>query len=533
MKNNIVSTVVKAEKPINSTLRKFDLPYYALSREISYPLADSDIVFNLNNINGDWLDGSARIDKLNVNVNAGFLHNYQVGSSRIEDNENTITVSLPSVKAKVERKDFGDNPGEKKWLVSNNTVDVIKRILDTSYYLSVSKKYRYRIKCNIHEDCEAEGCSGYKNEIGNVSSSRSGNAPIEINTYVYNGKKDLKKKEYENKISNNYDKDFKAKILWTNNPIKFDVIRYMFHLDAADNPKTWEAVPGRYQREFVQQCSADIDWNVTSSIKQKYEQDREAARQGKRGQAFYNKVVFATDKNLISYDYPIKSGYYFNPAGKYTFEVTTVNYKTGQGKTKEHEELVNALINSFRYESNLIYINGSNQAVNIANGSYKTPGILTAKNNKGIGGKELISVKTTEYKNIANEIPYYSDKPYENENENKSHDFWKMSMEGYSLSGSLDSYTKYKYREYVAGNQKVYEITETTKVEIVVNGGNNKFYTHPKMPDGEYYIRVWLDNINLGKMSGVDYSSINDTLKGVILDNIKITVKGSIYDDIS
>jgi len=53
----------------------------------------------------------------------------------------------------------------------------------------------------------------------------------------------------------------------------------------------------------------------------------------------------------------------------------------------------------------VLYINGSNQA----------------KNNKGIGGKELISVKTTEYKNIANEIPYYSDKPYENENENKSH----------------------------------------------------------------------------------------------------------------
>jgi len=59
---------------------------------------------------------------------------------------------------------------------------------------------------------------------------------------------------------------------WYNSPIKFDVIRYMFHLDAAGNPKTWEAVPGRYQREFVQQCSADIDWNVTSSIKQEYEQ---------------------------------------------------------------------------------------------------------------------------------------------------------------------------------------------------------------------------------------------------------------------
>jgi len=93
-------------------------------------------------------------------------------------------------------------------------------------------------------------------------------------------------------------------------------------------------------------------------------------------------------------------------------------------------------------------------------------GNIDCKKQQRYGGKELISVKTTEYKNIANEIPYYSDKPYENENENKSHDFWKMSMEGYSLSGSLDSYTKYKYREYVAGNQKVYEITEQQRLKL-------------------------------------------------------------------
>jgi len=49
-----------------------------------------------------------------------------------------------------------------------------------------------------------------------------------------------------------------------------------------------------------------------------------------------------------------------------------------------------------------------------------------------------------------------------------------------SLSGSLDSYTKYKYREYVAGNQKVYEITETTKVEIVVNGDIINFTLIPR-----------------------------------------------------
>jgi len=47
-------------------------------------------------------------------------------------------------------------------------------------------------------------------------------------------------------------------------------------------------------------------------------------------------------------------------------------------------------------------------------------------------------------------------------------------MEGYSLSGSLDSYNKYKYREYVAGG-KVFKITETTKVTFIINEGNAKF----------------------------------------------------------
>jgi len=47
MENNTVSTVVKAEKPINMGVKKYDLPYYALSREISYPLADQNIVVNL------------------------------------------------------------------------------------------------------------------------------------------------------------------------------------------------------------------------------------------------------------------------------------------------------------------------------------------------------------------------------------------------------------------------------------------------------------------------------------------------------
>ena len=525
--NNVVSATIELVYTFND-LEVVNLPYYALSRDISFDLAgENKIKAELRLPRGSW-SGNAKGELSVTNENEDLLRKFEVNNNPKVNEDSETIIRKPIINAQIQRSDFGDNPSKKIYLDVADPTKPIQKKASVTYKGRVERSYTYMEYCD-----EEEICAGHPESSTTSAAFNNGIHEVQINTYVYNGKKDLKKKEYENKISNNYDKDFKARILWINSPIKFDVIRYMFHLDAVGNPKTWEAVPGRYQREFVQQCSADIDWNVTSSMKKEYEQAREAARQEKQGQAFYDKAVFATDKDLKDYDFPIKSGYYFNPAGKYTFEITTVNYKTSQGKTKEHEELVNALINSFRYESNLIYIDGNNQPVNIANGSYKTPGILTAKNNKGIGSKELIRVTTTEYKNTPNEVVYYSDKPYENENENKSHDFWKMSMEGYSLSGSLDSYTKYKYREYVAGNQKVYEITETTKVEIVVNGGNNKFYTHPKMPDGEYYIRVWLDNINLGKMSGVDCKAINDTLKGVVLDNIIVTVKGSIYDDIS
>ncbi|HOM03211.1 MAG TPA: hypothetical protein PLH43_10330 [Acetivibrio sp.] len=461
-----------------------------------------------------------------MNVNTKFLHNHQIGSVTVDDYKDQVAVSLPNVEAKIYRSSFGDDPQKKNWLVSDKEADIITKFLETSYDISVLKKYKYNTKCNVHEDCAAEGCPGYVEETGYASSNRSGSAPIEINTYVYNGKKDLSKKVFENKISNNYDADFKARILWTNTPIKFNVIRYMWNLNERGEPITWQSVPGKYERGVVQQCSADIDWNVTSSMKQDYEKAKNAAREGKQDKTFYDKAVFATDKNLQrNYEYPIKSGYYFNPTGTYTFEVTTVTYKNSKGETEEHKKLVNELINSFRYESNLIYINSNNQPVNIANGPYTDLGVLTVKDN------ELIT-EYRQYEKKEYRIPYYSDKPYDDENENKTHDFWKMSMEGYSLSGSLDSYNKYKYREYVAGGE-VYEITETTKVTIVVNKDNKMFYTHPKMPDGEYYVRVKLSPINLSKITNVEYKSINDSLKEVILDGIKVTVKGSIYDDIS
>ena len=104
----------------------------------------------------------------------------------------------------------------------------------------------------------------------------------------------------------------------------------------------------------------------------------------------YDKAVFATDKELQRFDYPIKSGYYFNPAGEYKITLETVTYKPVAGKTKDHENLVNALINSFRYETDLIYITDRREAVNINNNPIrsiggklqKEPAVVSVMNNQ-------------------------------------------------------------------------------------------------------------------------------------------------------
>jgi len=72
MENNTVSTVVKAEKPINMGVKKYDLPYYALSREISYPLADQNIVVNLKKPGSGWWSGNAKVDAFNVDIDTKF-----------------------------------------------------------------------------------------------------------------------------------------------------------------------------------------------------------------------------------------------------------------------------------------------------------------------------------------------------------------------------------------------------------------------------------------------------------------------------
>jgi len=45
-----------------------------------------------------------------------------------------------------------------------------------------------------------------------------------------------------------YGDNVDARMLWTSNPIKFNVIRYMCDLDVDGIPTVWKSMPGKYER---------------------------------------------------------------------------------------------------------------------------------------------------------------------------------------------------------------------------------------------------------------------------------------------
>jgi hypothetical protein len=278
-------------------------------------------------------------------------------------------------------------------------------------------------------------------------------------------------------------------------------------------------VGGQYQRDFTQQCSGSVEWGKVSgsTMEQEYSRSRKAAKYHSYDSDEYDKAVFATDKDMRNEDYPIKSGYYFNPAGAYTFTVETVTYKPTNGYTQDHKDLVDAVIKSFRYETDLMYINNSKDAVNIqdeylqktANGnSYKRKtATITADDPDGVNGIKLLEVTKGATDKDADRLEHSQ------EADGYTHKYFKNILEGYSESGTQASQSNYKYREYIKDRQKMYNITERTEVTIEVNPDNKKLYTHVHMPNGEYSVKVWVEDIVLSGMAS-EYKDLG-TIKGI------------------
>ncbi|WMT42050.1 hypothetical protein RE628_06330 [Paenibacillus sp. D2_2] len=521
------------------------LPYDMLSKKVRVKLPSNTATLSLPGLPDAKWTGPATGSLEVYNRTEDLLRDFEVlNNPKVNEESESITRS-PIVTYTIKREDFGDDPLNKNWLNLKNPDEPLSRTGEIFYMGSVSRPYEYKRywqECPIVEGKEV--CTTHSETLSGTATAKFNSDSVfnPYDMYVYNGMKELPKQDFKKMIENNSGNSRSKTMYWVNKPIPFEVIRWMHHQDEQGNKGNWAQVPGQYPREFIQQESAKINYNVASSMDNEYGQARDAAAKKKNVKPQYDKAVFATDRDLQKYDYPIKSGYYFNPAGSYTFTVKTVVFKDkdpGGKVTDDHRDLVNALIDSFRYETDLMFINNNKDAVNIHNeqltpkggGFVRQKGVLSVQDNKGVNEVELLQVVDG-----TKDPSKYTQKVEEVKSTDKrggdSDKFWKMMMEGYSDSGTGSSNTKYNYREYVKVGQHIYKITETTEVTINVNPFNIPLYTHANMPNGNYSIKVWFDDTKLTGMKHM-YSNL-DLLKGIAdMDSINVTVVGSMFDDLN
>lgn len=538
------ASAVRIVTAMPKTVGEFDLDYNVLSRDVQYPLANgADIVAQLNLPPSSHWDGNATGSLGVSNQAPGLFRSFQVGNNADVNEAREKITRHPIISSALQRTDFGDNPLQREWLNNASPADPRSRTGTVWFSGSVSRNYIHE-----YEECssttDSEGVSHRTCETKRENGSTS--APFtpgvderKINVYVYNGRTTVPAKTYKDQIDTNTITSLTRKLWWTSEPYKFDVIRWMAHQKTDGTLTNWTDVPGQFQRTFTQQATGDIKWTKTVPQAKAYEASRTAAARKQNVKAQYDRAVFATDRELQRHAYPVKAGYYFNPAGEYTFTVETVTYKTTRDDTRDHKDLVDAVIDSFRYETDLMFVNSKKQAVNLANEALPVRGqkigrraaTLTAAAPKGVDAMTLLTVRDrgTDASRYTKEVVELE---HAETSEGSTHPFWKNILEGYGESGTSGSDTYYKYQEFVKNGQHLYKITEKTTVTIAINPGNQRVYTNVNMPDGEYYVKAWLGDVELSQQPHA-YKGLGKLVGIKPLDEIKVSVVGSMYDDLN
>ncbi|MBT2293175.1 hypothetical protein J7E73_29520 [Paenibacillus albidus] len=533
-KEKVITNNVLDSSPIAVKLLKPQpLTYNVLTRKVKFPIyGGAELVAQLTKPRGTWVGNAT--GELNVlNGTLDLFRNYKVLNNEAVNEPGTRISRQPIVSATIDRKDFGDDPQNGKWLNVEEPDTPKVREGSVDFRGAVQRTYEYELK-----NCNKDKCTTRTvTETAHADFPQGTDRKL-YEMYFYHGRKNVPDPIVEKKIEKNNNTSLAKRLLWRTEPYPFDVIRWMYHMD--ENNKAYQAVAvdGQYERSFTQQGVGEVTWSTESSQAKEYQVARTAAKEGQASKTLYDKAVFATDRELQQFNYPVKSGYYFNPAGSYSFNVKTVVYKPVKDDTEDHKELVQKVIDSFRYESDLIYINNKKIAVNLSNeelskqggGFARKRGVLTAEKPKGVNGEVLLavldrSVDSSRYSKQVVELKHSQN------TDGDTHDHWKKVMEGYSQSSTAGSNSKFEYKEFVKDGQLMYEITEQTKVTIVINPKNSYLYTHANMGDGQYTIRVSIGDVDLSK-SKLAYNVLQP-LRGIAaLDGMTVTVKGSMYDDL-
>ncbi|MEK4206395.1 hypothetical protein NST45_18850 [Paenibacillus sp. FSL R7-0163] len=539
--NNEIYGWIKKINSMPTTKGSFDLDYNVLSKKVKFGLADgAAIKAVLQPQYSDFTWSGNATGALEVINNSDTIYRYfRVENNPLVNDAASTIVRQPDIIASLQRPDFGDDPVNGKWYINPAPYTPNQKSGNISFQGTVSRNFtrNYQV-CSTTKNGQGkdvESCQTYT-ESGSTSAPFTPGEDVKtIRTYIYNGAKQIAPKLYKNSIDKNKADSLIRKLLWTSEPYNYNVIRWMAHEDENKNLQDWTKVKGQFERIFTQQASGDIGWKVENSMAQAYKKARATAKKMLNDKSNYDTAVFATDKQLQGYDYPIKSGYYFNPVGTYTFTLETVTFKDTDKDTKDHKDLVEELTNSFRYETDLMYINNDKVAVNLrneplsknGNNFARKPAALSVEDNTGVNDAKLLTVENSFTKDVE-EIPYSQ----ERESDNGTHEFWKNILEGYSQSSTLGSFDNFKYREYVGLNQNMYKITEKSTVTITINKDHIPVYTTAEMPDGKYYVKAWLADVELSKSTNA-YKSLGKLVGIKPLDQIEVTVKGSMFDDLN
>ncbi|MCR2803388.1 hypothetical protein [Paenibacillus soyae] len=543
--NNSLSSSPTAVKVVVPT------PPFRSNEELGYNILSKKLRFDLNGgsplsaslslpANSSW-NGNAT-GSLNVsNGQPDLFRQFAVSNNPPVDEASAHISREPVVSTQILRTDFGDNPVGGGWLNWTTPGTPKYRTGDILASGTVSRPFlTERIDCDWvtnsegeqEQDCDTTYLPGSSTGVFPDHTDR-----LTVGAYIYNGRQSLPAISYLNKIDGNTTSSLQKILYWKNEPYRYDVVRWMAHEDENGGLYGWTPVPGQYDRSFTHQANGELKWTVGKSQEAAYKQSREAAKKKQNVQSAYDIAVFATDKELQKYDYPIKSGYYFNPAGQYTFTIETEMYKPSQANTKDHADLVDQIIDSFSYESDLIYINNNKEAVNVEgqklsmnrNVPVAKKGVLTRDNPNGVNGWKLLDVDEN-YTKRTEALPHTQ------ERDGTMHAYWRAVLEGYNESSTIGSYNNYEYREFVKNGQKtMYKVTEKTTVTITIAPeADKKLYTHAHMPDGTYKMEAKIGGIALTGLPHA-YKTL-PTLQGIDLGNsnrLTITVRGSMYDDLN
>lgn len=518
--NNTISYTVDWQPYIKSTV-DYTLQYNELSREIECPIAKSGSSASVSISKGSWSgDADGRLD-VSIGDVSGILQGAKIKEGTNDPVTGNVTSATrnPVLTGTIVREDFGDDPDS---YYAPNSMDSVLKSFTNTFSGIMSRPWEYTYT-TTETYTDSEGKTQTKQvehtESGiSTGDFVSGESLIRVKAEIYNGLKNMPQVDsrlFKNTIEDNTTASLKKIVLWESDKYPMSVQRWMTHIYLSE-PIEYEAVDGQYERMFSQQNKATITWNVDKNMETIYKNDRKNAKNGKRTKSSYQYVPFATDKELQAYDYPFKSGYYFNPAGQYSVTVETEIFKDEQGETLEHQELVNEVIKSFRYTSTMQYkIKGSPSTLVLKiedpDAAHYEDGLLIAEKEYDYNDYEVM------YSSIADGF---------------THKYFKEILEGYTESNTINSKNKYQYREYIKeGN--IYKMVEKTTITFKVNPDNQPVYTYGGMKNGTYHTTAWVDSTNIADITNVAGMTLEGIKNTTPLDHIKITVQGSMYDDLN